>query len=73
MFHFYTPWKHQKTGGFLMFPGGIAVEHWLKMGQELLMKPVIRVRIGVAININGEKGRVNVTRRRRKGRKFYET
>ena len=30
MFHFYTPWK-QKTGGFLMFSGGIEVEHWLKM------------------------------------------
>ena len=56
-----------------MFPGGIAVEHWLKMDQELLLKPVIRVRIGVAINISGEKGRVNVTRRRRKGRNFYET
>ena len=38
MFHFYiplikkSPWKHQKTGGFLMFSGGIDVEHWLKMG-----------------------------------------
>ena len=32
MFHFYTPWKQQKTGGFLMFSGGIEVEHWLKMG-----------------------------------------
>ena len=32
MFHFYTPWKHQKTGGFLMFSGGIEMEHWLKMG-----------------------------------------
>ena len=31
MFYFYTPWKHQKTGGFLMFSGGIEVEHWLKM------------------------------------------
>ena len=30
--HFYTPWKHQKTGGFLMFRGGIEVEDWLKMG-----------------------------------------
>ena len=27
MFHFYTPW------GFLMFSGGIEVEHWLKMGS----------------------------------------
>ena len=32
MFHFYTPWKHQKTGGFLMFSGGIEVQHWLKIG-----------------------------------------
>ena len=40
MFHFYIPWKHQKTGGFLMFSEGIEVEHWLKMGymkiKELL-------------------------------------
>ena len=28
MAHFHTPWK-QKT----MIPGGIEVEHWLKMGQ----------------------------------------
>ena len=32
MFHFYTIWKHQKTSGFLIFSGGIEVEHWLKMG-----------------------------------------
>ena len=32
MFHFYTPWKHQKTSGFLTFSGSIEVEHWLKMG-----------------------------------------
>ena len=32
MFHFYIPRKHQKTSGFLMFSGGIEVEHWLKMG-----------------------------------------
>ena len=32
LFYFYTPWKHQKTGGFLMFSGGIEVEHWLKIG-----------------------------------------
>ena len=30
MFHFYTPWKHQKTYGFL-FSGGIEVEGWSKM------------------------------------------
>ena len=31
MFHLYTPWKHQKMYGFLMFSGSIEVEHWLKM------------------------------------------
>ena len=25
--HFHTPWKHQKTVGFLMFSGVIEVEH----------------------------------------------
>ena len=28
MFHFYTPWKRQKTSGFLMFSLGIEKEHW---------------------------------------------
>ena len=23
LIYFYTPWKHQKTSGFLMFPGGV--------------------------------------------------
>ena len=32
MFYFNTPWKYQKTRGFLMFSGGIEVGHWLKMG-----------------------------------------
>ena len=32
MFHFYTPWKHQKTSDFLMFSEGIVKEHWLKIG-----------------------------------------
>ena len=26
------PWKHQKTGGFLMLSGVTEVEHWLKIG-----------------------------------------
>ena len=30
--HFYTPWKLQKTKGFLMFSGGIEIRHWAKMG-----------------------------------------
>ena len=31
MFHFCTPWKHQKTSGFL-FSGGTEVKHSLKIG-----------------------------------------
>ena len=30
--HFYTPWKRQKTFGFLKFSGGIEMWHWTKMG-----------------------------------------
>ena len=38
MFHFYTPWKRQKTKGFqktksfMTFSGGIEMEPWAKMG-----------------------------------------
>ena len=32
MFCFYTPWKSQKSFGFLTFPGGIGVEHRVKFG-----------------------------------------
>ena len=32
MFLFCTPWKYQKTKGFLMFSGGIKWEHWPEMG-----------------------------------------
>ena len=35
MFPFYTPLKHQKTFGFLMFSGGIKWEHWLEMDYAL--------------------------------------
>ena len=28
---FYTPWKHQKTKGFLMFPGVIERDQWHEM------------------------------------------
>ena len=31
MSHFCTPWKHQKTKGFLTFSWGIEMEHCLKM------------------------------------------
>ena len=30
--HFYTPWKRQKTKGFLTFSGGAEMWHWTKMG-----------------------------------------
>ena len=30
MFHFYTVWKQQKTGGFLMFLESIEMQNWLK-------------------------------------------
>ena len=40
MFHFYTPWKRQKTRGFLTFLVGIEIEHWLELGYEdRLLKP----------------------------------
>ena len=32
MLYFYTPWKRQKSKGFLMFSGGIEMEDWAKMG-----------------------------------------
>ena len=39
MFQFYTPWKHQKISGYLLFSGGIEVEYWaenaLKQKQKL--------------------------------------
>ena len=31
MLHFYTPWKRQKTFGFLPFLVGIEMEYWTKM------------------------------------------
>ena len=32
MFHFYTPWKRQKTKDFLTFSGGMEMEHRLEIG-----------------------------------------
>ena len=31
-FYFYTPWKRQKTYGFLTIFGGIKKERWAKIG-----------------------------------------
>ena len=30
---FYTSWKHQKTRGFLMLPGGLEKDQWHWVGQ----------------------------------------
>ena len=35
MLHFYTPWKRQKIKDFLTFPGGVEMEHWVKMGSTI--------------------------------------
>ena len=35
--HFYTPWKHQKTFGFLTFSGGIEMWHWTKMVNQIII------------------------------------
>ena len=32
MSYFYTPWKRQKTKGFLTFLGGIEIGHWREKG-----------------------------------------
>ena len=32
MFHFYTPWKRQKTRRFSEYSGGIEMEPWAEMG-----------------------------------------
>ena len=37
----YTPWKHQKSRGFLVFSGGIEVEPWLQMGQGKVINTLI--------------------------------
>ena len=36
MFHYYTPWKRQKTSGFLAFLWGIEMEQLLKMVYEMI-------------------------------------
>ena len=32
LFHFYTPWKRQKSRSFLTFSGGVEMQHWHEMG-----------------------------------------
>ena len=36
MLHFYTPWKRQKTFGFLIFSEGIEIKHCDEMGYFLI-------------------------------------
>ena len=52
MFHFYISWKHQKTGGFLMFLGGIEVEHWLKIGWLSIIEKCIIIFGQIYLNLN---------------------
>ena len=35
---FYTPWKHQKTRGFLMLSGGVERDHWYEMGYTVILR-----------------------------------
>ena len=39
---FYTPWKHQKTFGFLMFSGVIEIQQWLEMAYSHLKTKAIK-------------------------------
>ena len=41
MLPFYTPWKYEKTSGFLMFSGVLEREHWPGMGQGVTEEFVI--------------------------------
>ena len=43
LLHFYTPWKHQETFGFLTFSGVKEMEHWVKMGWGPKCSQSIRV------------------------------
>ena len=58
------PLKASKTGGFLMFSGGLEVEYWLKIGQkrlyfvsqyiELSKKEVSQIYMKYFILLNGK-------------------
>ena len=34
---FYTPWKHEKIPGFLIFSGGVEKDHWYDVGWNKKM------------------------------------
>ena len=52
LLHFYTPWKHQETFGFLTFSGVIEMEHWVKMGWGPKCSQSIRVEYSLILNIS---------------------
>ena len=37
-FNFYTPWKRQKTSGWLMFPGDREIEYWHEIGHDIIQQ-----------------------------------
>ena len=41
VFHFHNPCKRQETFGFLTISGGIEMEHWAKIGYEILFSEKI--------------------------------
>ena len=42
MFHFYTPWKQQKTFAFLTFSGDRKMERWAKLGWNYICAAKIK-------------------------------
>ena len=45
MLPFYTPWKDQKTSGFLIFSGGIERNNWPEMGKKLVWLQILLIQI----------------------------
>ena len=41
VFYLYTPWKRQKTKGFLTFSGGLEMEHWIDARHLNLNKDTV--------------------------------
>ena len=53
MSHFYTPWKRQKTKGFLKFSGGIDIWHWKNgLTTKSFGLNLIYVKMGFDLRIN---------------------
>ena len=50
MFPFYTPWKYQKTSGFLIFSVGIERATWPEMGLILISHDLTFCRGGECLN-----------------------